>query len=61
MSYDRMKKSEEELKAQIRTYFEEAAAIDEAEDAELGKGRRGDEQPEWVKNKKERMARSSVA
>ena len=61
MSYDRMKKSEEELKAEIRKYFEESAAIDEAEDAELGKDRRGDEQPEWVKNKKERMARIRAA
>jgi hypothetical protein len=61
MSYDRMKKSEEELKAQIRKYFEESAAIDEAEDLELGKGRRGDEQPEWVKNKEERRARIRAA
>ncbi len=61
MSYDRMKKSEEELRAQIRKYFEESAANDEAEDAEFGKGRRGDEQPEWVKNKKERLARIRAA
>lgn len=61
MSYDRMKKSEAELKAQIHRYFEESAAIDEAEDLELGKGRRGDEQPAWVKSKKERLARIRAA
>ena len=61
MSYDRMKKSEAELKADIRRYFEESAAIDEAEDVELGKGRRGDEQPAWVKDKKERLARIRAA
>lgn len=61
MSYDRMKKSEKDLRAEIHKYFEESAAIDEAEDAELGKGRRGDEQPAWVKNKKERLTRIRAA
>jgi transposase len=61
MSYGRMKKSQEELRAEVRKYLEESAAIDDAEDAELGKGRRGDEQPEWVKNKQERLARIRAA
>jgi transposase len=61
MSYERMKKTEEELRADIRKYMEESAAIDDAEDAELGKGRRGDEQPAWVKNKQERLARIRAA
>ena len=61
MSYARMRPTEEQLRAQIRKYFEEADAVDAAEDAELGKGRRGDEQPAWVKNKQERMARIRAA
>jgi transposase len=57
MSYGRMKKTEPELAEEIRKHLEESQATDEAEDQELGKGRRGDETPDWLKNKQERLER----
>jgi len=55
MSYGRMQKTEKELHEDVRRYFQETEATDRAEDEKYGKGRRGDELPEWVKNKAERL------
>jgi hypothetical protein len=55
MSYARMKKTEKELKADIERWFAESKSIDEAEDAEYGKDKSGDEMPEWVTNKQKRL------
>lgn len=55
MSYERMKKSEEELAADVRRHFKEAETTDQAEDEQFGKGKRGDEMPDWVKNKQKRL------
>ena len=52
MSYGRMKKTEAQLKAEIASWFEKAAQIDEAEDEFYGADQRGDELPEWVSDKK---------
>lgn len=55
MSYGHMLKTEKELAAEVRRYFDETEATDRAEDEKYGKGKRGDELPEWVKNKVERI------
>jgi transposase len=61
MSYGRMKKAQRELRAQIKTWFEEADAADDEDDRRHGKGRRGDELPDWVKSKEQRLAKISEA
>jgi transposase len=55
MSYERMKKAEKELRADIAKWFADIQATDEAEDREYGEDRRGDELPEWVANKQKRL------
>lgn len=55
MSYERMKKTEKELAAEVARWFAEAEAVDEAEDREYGEDKRGDELPEWVKDKAKRL------
>ena len=54
MSYGRMKKAEAELKAEVDAWLAAAEAADAEEDARLGAAR-GDEMPEWVKNKARRL------
>lgn len=61
MSYGRMKKAQRELKAQIKEWFDQSDAADDEEDRRHGKGRRGDELPEWVKSKEERLAKIAQA
>lgn len=55
MSYGRMKQREQEYAAQVAAWFEQTAATDEAEDEAHGAERRGDELPEWVKNRQARL------
>jgi len=57
MSYGRMKEKEPELAAEVAGWFSEAEARDQAEDDELGSERRGDELPQWVANKQQRLAK----
>ena len=47
MSYERMKKREAELKAEVDRWLEAAEAADQEED-KLHGNRRGDEMPDWV-------------
>ena len=54
MSYGRMKKAEAELKAEVDAWLATAEAADAEEDARLGAAR-GDEMPEWVKDKTKRL------
>jgi transposase len=54
MSYGRMKKAEAELKAEVDAWHAAAEAADAEEDARLGAAR-GDEMPEWVKDKARRL------
>jgi hypothetical protein len=61
MSYGRMEKSIAELEAEVKRLLAEAKATDEAEDAEHGKGRRGDELPEALRFKQSRLARIKEA
>jgi transposase len=55
MSYDRMCTKEEQLAAEVARLLQAAAATDEAEDQEFGKGRRGDELPSELARRESRL------
>lgn len=55
MSYGRMREEEARLQAEVSTWFDEADSVDDAEDAEFGRDKRGDELPSWVANKQARL------
>jgi transposase len=54
MSYERMKKREAELKAEVDRWLKAADAADAAEDKLYG-DKRGDELPDWVADKHKRL------
>ena len=54
MSYGRMKKAEAEMTAEVDAWLAAAEAADAEEDARFGEAR-GDEMPEWVKDKARRL------
>jgi len=54
MSYERMKKREAELKAEVDRWLEAAEAADGEEDKLYGE-KRGDEMPDWVADKQKRL------
>jgi transposase len=54
MSYDRMKKREAELRAEVDRWLAAAEAADTEEDKLCG-DRRGDEMPDWVADKQKRL------
>lgn len=54
MSYDRMKKREAELKAEVDRWLAAAEAADAEEDRRYG-DKRGDEMPDWVADKQKRL------
>jgi transposase len=62
MSYERMQRKEQELEAEIaelernvRRWFEEAERVDAEEDELYGPDRRGDELPERLRDRKQRL------
>jgi transposase len=55
MSYDHMGKRIDELEAEVVRLMAEAAAVDEAEDVQYGKGKRGDELPAELRFRKQRL------
>jgi len=57
MSYERMKKREAELQAEVDGWLKAAEAADAAEDKAFGADKRGDEMPDWVADKQVRLAR----
>ena len=57
MTYAGMKKTEDRLKSEIERWFAEAERIDREEDALYGDDKSGDELPEWVSDKQERLRR----
>jgi transposase len=61
MSYGRMKQREAELAAEVQKWLEQAELADAAEDDSLGKRRRGDELPEWVRSKQKRLEKMREA
>src|SRR4029453_3280625 len=54
MSYERMKKREAELKAEVERWLDAAEAADQEEDKLYG-NQRGDEMPDWVADKQKRL------
>ena len=54
MSYERMKKREAELKAEVERWLKAAEAAD-AEEDRLHGHKRGDEMPDWVADKRKRL------
>jgi transposase len=54
MSYERMKRREAELKAEVERWLEAAEAADAEEDRLYG-NKRGDEMPDWVADKEKRL------
>jgi len=60
MSYGRMRETEERLATEIQSWFDRAAAADEAEDREHGASA-GDELPPWVVSKEQRRERIRAA
>src|SRR3990172_11804381 len=61
MSYGRMREAERKLAAEVAAWFTRAEAIDAEEDRVHGADRRGDEMPDWVKDKQARLARLRAA
>jgi transposase len=61
MSYGRMKQAEPRLAAEVAAWLAAAEAADTAEDAEHGADRRGDETPDWMADKAQRLARIRAA
>lgn len=57
MSYARMQKAEAVLAAEVAGWLKAAEAADRKDDVSLGADRRGDEMPDWVANKQQRLAR----
>ena len=60
MSYERMKKREAELKAEVDRWLAAAEAAD-AEEDKLHGTKRGDEMPDWVADKEKRLAKIRAA
>ena len=61
MSYGRMEKKAEELEAEVERLLTEAQTVDDAEDAEYGKGKRGDGLPKDLRFKQDRLRKIKEA
>jgi transposase len=57
MSYGRMVKAEAELSAEVAGWLAAAEAADAQDDAEHGAARRGDEMPDWIRDKDKRLGK----
>jgi len=55
MSYGRMEEKIAELESQVQELLSKAEEVDAAEDAQHGKGRRGDELPQELRRRQERL------
>lgn len=61
MSYARMEETEQRLQAEVDRLLDEAARVDAAEDAEYGRGRRGNEVPAELARRETRLAKIRAA
>ena len=61
MSYARMVAAEAELAREVAEWLARAQQEDAAEDAAHGSTRRGDEPPDWMRDKQVRLARIRAA
>jgi len=55
MSYGRMKEKEPELAREVAQWMKAAESTDKAEDKLHGREKRGDEMPQWIANKQQRL------
>jgi transposase len=55
MSYRTMNRMEDRLKTEVEKWFREAERLDREEDEKYGADKSGDELPDWVSNKQERL------
>ena len=55
MSYGRMEETERRLQEEVRRLLEEAERVDAEEDAQFGKGKRGDELPDELARRETRL------
>jgi hypothetical protein len=61
MSYGRMKEQEQKLKGEIAEMLRRAQAVDQAEDEQYGVDRRGDELPEELQRREDRLKKIQQA
>ena len=61
MTYDRMKREEQRLRREIRELMSRARKTDAQEDKRYGKDRRGDELPEELARREDRLAKIQAA
>ena len=61
MSYRRMQQAEPALAAEVAQWLAKAAALDAREDEAYGVDRRGDELPDWVLHKQQRVEKIRAA
>ncbi len=61
MSYGRMTETEQRLEGEIATLLRQAEEVDTAEDAQYGRGRRGDELPAELARRETRLAKIRAA
>jgi hypothetical protein len=61
MSYERMNETEQRLQQEVEELLKSAAAADEAEDLQYGKGKRDDELPEELARRENRLAKIRAA
>jgi transposase len=61
MSYARMQKIEPELAAEVKEWLRRAEEEDSSENTEHGEDRRGDELPEWTRNRRKRLEKLQEA
>ena len=61
MSYDRMNEAEPRLRREVEELLRRAAAADEAEDAQYGKGNAGDDLPEELARRDSRLKKIQAA
>lgn len=60
MSYKRMKELKPVLAAEVEKWLNRAEREDTAEDEQFGAERRGDELPQWVADKAQRLAAATA-
>lgn len=61
MSYERMNETEQRLRQEVEELLRRASATDEAEDAQYGKGKAGDELPEELARRESRLKKIRAA
>jgi transposase len=61
MSYGRMDSEEARLREEVQGWLKKAEEVDAEEDERFGADRRGDEMPEWVKDREKRLQKIRAA